>query len=233
MMVHPDNTLARYTMALPQHISLCGWDCGLAEVRYLYRWYNVRSEDTWSFLNETVPTELTPSTKIHAGNYHGLITSTDHPNKVLKRIWTDRVRPKVNDITITQTMKLHMSTNTEFTVPYQRVMGTVLGFQTSIDTTQRNGYTDPTLGRKDPCLTPSATVTLPPKRTPGGLYLFRKEANIVVNMTQGFDTVHSDVVESPIVCDSLVPFLRTFSIRRYEGTAISDRSSNNNYGPLL
>ena len=154
MMVHPDNTMARYTMVLPQHISLCGeWECGLAEVRYFYSWYNVRSEDTWFFLNETVPTELTPSTKILAGNYHGVITSIDHTNKVLKRMWTDRVRAKVNDNTITQTMKLRMSPNTEFTIPYQRVMGTVLGFQPSIDTTERNGYTDPTLGSQPrrPC----------------------------------------------------------------------------------
>ena len=97
MKVHHDNTLARYITDLPQRISLSDeWECRLAEIQYPHTWCNVRQEDTWFFLNEVDTVGLTQSTKIDAGYYHGPVILMDHINKVLRRMWTGKVRAEVS-----------------------------------------------------------------------------------------------------------------------------------------
>ena len=57
----------------------------------------------------------------------------------------------------------------------------------------------------------------------------------MVNMNQGFDTIYlyTDVVESRIVGDSLVPLLRCLPVRGGHGATVSDRFTNVHYVPLL
>ena len=231
MKVHPDNTLAHYITDLPQRISVSGeWECGLAEFQYPHTWYNVREGDTWFCLNERNPVGLTPSTKIAAGYHRSPEVLLDHVNKALKRMWTDKTRAKLSYSSITQKMTLHMSPSNDFTMAYQSAMGTILGFHPSLVTRPASDrdtrvYTHPRVGDEPPelGLKPSTTVTLPPEKakTTDSPYSYRQEANTVVNMHQGFDTiyVYTVVVESRIVGDSLVP--------------VSDRFTNVHYVPLL
>ena len=192
---------------------------------------------------------LTPSTKIAAGYYHSPDVLLDHVNKALKRMWTDKTWAKMSYSTITQKMTLHMSPGTDFSMPYQSAMGTILGFYPSLVTSPARDrdtrvYTHPRVGEEtnrayppEPSLTPSATVTSPPEKTKttDSPYSFRQEANTVVNMHQGFDTiyVYTDVVESRIVGDSLVPLLRCLPVRGGHGATVSDRFTNVHYVPLL
>ena len=178
---------------------------------------------------------LTPSTKIEAGYYHSPNVLLDHVNKALKRMWTDKTRAKLSYSTITQKMTLHMSPGTDFSMPYQSAMGTILGFYPSLVTSPARDrdtrvYTHPRVGEEpDLSLTPSATVTLKPKtKTTDSPYSFRQEANTVLNMNQGFDTiyVYTDVVESRIVGDSFVPLLRCLSVRGGHVATVSDRFTN-------
>ena len=75
-------------------------------------------------------------------------------------------------------------------------------------------------------------MTFKPKpKTTDNPYSFRQEANTVVNMNQGF--VYTDVVESRIVGDSLVPLLRCLPVRGVHGATVSDRFTNVHYVPLL
>ena len=189
---------------------------------------------------------LNPSTKIEAGYYHSPDVLLDHVNKALKRMWTDKTRAKLSYSTITQKMTLHMSTDTDFSMPYQSAMGTILGYYPSLVTSpardrDKRVYTHPRVGQEtnrtyppELGLTPSATVTLPPEK-PNITYSFRQEANTVVNMNQGFDTiyVHTDVVESRIVGDSLVPLLRCLPVSGGHGATVSDHFTNVHYVPLL
>ena len=93
----------------------------------------------------------------------------------------------------------------------------------------------PRLGGTDIGLTPSTSVVLPPEETPEGSYTYRKEAENVVHMDQGFDTIYfyADVVESRIVGDSLGPLLRALSVSGSHGATVSDRFTNIHYVPVL
>ena len=250
MKLHPDNTLAHYITDLPQRISMSGeWECGLAEIQYPHTWYNVREDDTWFYLNERIPVARTPCTKIEAGYYRSPDVLLDHVNKALKRMSTDKTRAKMSYSTITQKMTLHMSPGTDFSMPYQSAMGTILGFYPSLVTSPVRDrdirvYTHPRVGEEtnrayppELSLTPSAIVTLPPEKpkTIDSPYSFRQEATTAVNMNQGFDTiyVYTDVVESRIVGDSLVPLLRCLPVRGGHGVTVSDRFTNVHYVPLL
>ena len=247
--VHPDNTSTHYITDLPQCISLSGeWECGLAEIQYPHTWYNVREDDTWFFLNEVDPVGLTQSAKIAAGYYHSATILLDHVNKALIKMWTVKVRAKISYSTITKKMALHMLSSADFSMPYQNAMGTILGFHPSIVISPARGrvtrvYTHPRVGqennRTEPpelSLTPSATVNLKAKkRIAGSPYFFRREADTVVNMNQGFGTIYlyTDVVESRIVGDSFVRLLRSHPVRGTNGTTITYRFTNIHYVFLL
>ena len=106
-----------------------------------------------------------------------------------------------------------MSPGTDFSMPYQSAMGTISGFHPSVvaipSRVRTRVYTHPRVGDETNItyppelgLTPSATVMSKPETTTvDSPYSFRQEANTVVNMNQGFDTicVYTDVVESRIV----------------------------------
>ena len=66
-------------------------------------------------------------------------------------------------------------------------------------------------------------------------YPFMKEADSVMNMTQGLDSlyVYTDDVESRIVGDSLVSLLRIVPIQGAHGRTISKHFNNAQYLPLL
>ena len=78
-------------------------------------------------------------------------------------------------------------------------------------------------------------MIMPSTHSPDAPYPFRKEAEDVVNMTRGFDTiyVYTDVVESRIVGDSLAPLLRALPVGGSHGATVSDRFTNIHYVPLL
>ena len=250
MKMYPDNTLAHYITDLPRRIDVTGeWECGLAEIQYPHTWYNVTEEDVWFFLAENNPTGLIPRMKLASGYYKGPVTLMNRINRGLQRMMTDKTRAKLSYNTITQKMTLHMSPDTVFTIPYHSAVGPTLGFRKSVvtspsavvvaaaaaaaDNTRR--YVHPRLGGTDIGVTPSATVIMPPTDSPDARYPFRKEADDVVNMTRGFDTiyVYTDVVESRIVGDSLAPFLRTLRVAGSHGATVSDRFTNIHYVPLL
>ena len=260
MKMYPDNTLAHYITDLPRRIDLTGeWECGLAEIQYPHTWYNIGMYDTWFFLNETIAMGLTPSAKISAGYYKSPMTLMNHVNKGLNTMVTDEVRAKLSYSAITQKMTLHMTPDTEFTVPHRSALGRMFGFEPSvvssppslalagpsvlgsimaaITTATEMTSTDenPRLGGRNIGLTPSATVFLPPKETPDGLYTYRKEAEHVVQMDQGFDTiyVYTDVVESRIVGDSVAPLLRALPVGGSHGETVTDRFTNIHYVLLL
>ena len=66
-------------------------------------------------------------------------------------------------------------------------------------------------------------------------YPFHIEAEDVVNLTQGFDTlyVYTNIVESRIVGDTLAPLLRALPISGRHGDRVSARFTNVHYVPLL
>ena len=132
-------------------------------------------------------------------------------------------------------MTLHMTPSTDFTVLVRK-----LGFEPSVvssppaaDMTRTDVY--PRLGGTNIGLTASTSVVLPPEDTPDGSYTYRKEAENVVHMDQGFDTiyVYPDVVESRIVGDSLAPLLRALPVSGSHGATVSDRFTNIHYVPAL
>ena len=192
---------------------------------------------------------LTPSAKISAGYYKSPMTLMNHVNKGLNSMATDKVRAKLSYSTIIQKMTLHMTPGTEFTVPRRSALGRMLGFEPSVVSSPPS--TGPSTG---PSVlgsiisatisaaettsmdeNPSATVFLSPKETPDGQYTYRKEAEHVVQMDQGFDTiyVYTDVVESRIVGDSVEPLLRALPVGGSHGETVSDRFTNIHYVPLL
>ena len=135
-----------------------------------------------------------------------------------------------------------MTPSTEFTVPHHSALVKMLGFEPSVVSSPPAAAADmtrthvhPRLGVTDIGLTPSTSVVLPLKETPDGLYTYRKEAENVVHMDQGFDTiyVYTDVVESRIVGDSLAPLLRALSVSGSHGATVSDRFTNIHYVPVL
>ena len=125
-----------------------------------------------------------------------------------------------------------MAPSTELGMPHHSALGTMLGFYPSVvssppaaDTWE---YVHPSLRRKDIDLTPSASVVLLPRETTDGPYSSHKEADNVVSLAQGFHTiyVYTDVVESRIVGDRLVPLLRCFPFRGDTSATISERFTN-------
>ena len=131
--MYPDNTLAHDITDLPQCIDLSvEWECGLAEIQYPHTWYNIGVYDTWFFLNETIPMGLTPSAKISAGYYKSPMTLMNHVNKGLNSMATDKVQAKLSYSAITQTITLHMTPGTEFTVPHRSALVRMLGFDASM-----------------------------------------------------------------------------------------------------
>ena len=221
MKMYPDNTLAHYITYLPQRIDLTGeWKCGLAEIQYPYTWCNIEVDDIWFFLKKHEPVGQTPI----AGYYKGPVTLMNHVNKGLSRMWTDKTRAKFSYSSITQKITLHMTPSTEFTIPYLSALVRMLGFEPSVvssppaaDMTRTHVHPRP--GGTDIGLTPSTSVVLPLEEIPDGSYTYRKEAENVVHMDQGFDTIYiyTDVVESRIVGDSLAPLLRALSVSGSHG----------------
>ena len=228
-------------------------------VQYPHTWYNVGVKDTWFFLNEMNPMGLSPSAKISAGYY---MTLMNHVNNGLDRMSTDKVRAKISYSAITQKMTLHMTLGTEFSVPERSALAIMLGFDAStissppvppthplpsaeaplppallaaMTNAGERAYIHPSLRGRNIGLTPSVTVVAPPKETVDGPYSYRKEADNVVDMDQGFDTiyVYTDVVESRIVGDSLAPLLRSLPVSGSHGATVSDRFTNIHYVPLL
>ena len=233
MKVYPDNTLAHYITDLPQRIDLTGeWECGLATIQYPHTWYNVTEEDVWFFLNENDAPSRIPSTKLSSGYYNDPVTFMYHFNKGLYSMCTDKVQAQMSYSAVTQKMTLHMTPNTVFTIPYHSATTSMLGFRRSIVTTL------PVVIATDAESTrvrPSTSSVSPPQHPSDDSYPFHNEADDVVNMTHGVDTiyVYTDVVESRIVGDSLAPLLRALTISGRHGDTVSDRFTNIHYVPLL
>ena len=222
MTTHPDNTLTHYITALPHRIDLTGeWECGLAEIQYPHTWYNVTENDVWLFLNMIDVSDKSRRTKLSCGYYDNPLTLMYHVNKGLHSLRTKETRAQMSYSSVTQKMTLHMTANTVFTLPYHSAMTSMLGF------------------RRPVASEPEAVTSFPvidiDHLPSDSSYPFHVEADDVVNMTQGFDTLYAytDIVESRIVGDTLALLLRALPISGRHGDRVSDRFTNVHYVPLL
>ena len=220
MKTHLDNTLTHYITDLPQRIDLTGeWECGLAEIQYPHTWYNVTEDDVWLFLNEIDDPDVTRRTKLSCGYYDDPLTLMYHINKGLHSLWSEKTRVQMSYSSVTQKMTLHMTPNTVFIIPNHSSTASMLGFRTPVASDRE-------------AVTSSSVSDLHPSDSS---YPFHVEANDVVNMTQGFNTlyVYTDIVASRIVGDTLAPPLRALPISGRHGDILSDRFNNIHYVPLL
>ena len=220
MKTHPDNTLTHYTTDLPQRIDLTGeWECGLAEIQYPHTWYNVTENDVWLFLYEIDDPDMTRRSKLSCGYYNDPLTLMYHVNKGLHSLWSEKTRALMSYSSVTQKMTLHMTPNTVFIIPDHSSTTSMLGFRTPVVS-----------DREEEEVTSSSDL-----HPSDSSYPFHVEANDVVNMTQGFNTlyVYTDIVESRIVGDTLAPLLRALPISGRHGDILSDRFTNIHYVPLL
>ena len=136
---------------------------------------------------------------------------------------TYETQAQISYSTVTQKMTLHMTANTTFTIPYHSAVATLLGFRGPVASPAEleSGVSSPIL--------PIDT------RHPDSSYPFHIEADDVVNLTQGFDTlyIYTDVVEPRNVGDTLAPLLRAVPISGRNGDTVSARFTNVHYVPLL
>ena len=155
-------------------------------------------------------------------------------------------------------MTLHKTPGTEFVVPHHSALARMLGFDETVMSSpsappplpsaeallprglfeamvNASEYTHPSLCGRNIGLTPSATVVAPPKETADGPYSYRKEADNVVDMDLGFDTiyVYTDVVEFRIAGAILAPLLRSLPVGGSHSATVYDRFTNIHYVPLL
>ena len=222
MKTHPDNTLTHYITDLPKRIDLTGeWECGLSDIQYPHTWYNVTEDDVWLFLYEVNEPDVARRSRLSCRYYDDPLTLMYHVNKGLYRLWSEKTRAQMSYSSVTQKMTLHTTPNTVFITPHHSSITSMLGFRT------------PTIVERVPEeVTPSSVDDVHPADSS---YPFHIEADDVVNMTQGFNTlyVYTDVVESRIVGDTLAPLLRTLPISGRHGDILSDRFTNIHYVPLL
>ena len=219
MKTYFDNTLTHYITALPQRIDLTGeWKCGLAEFQYPHTWYNVTENDVWLFLNALDAPTTSQRTRLSCGYYDDPLTLMYHVNKGLYSLRTDETRAQMSYSSVTQKMTLHMTANTLFTIPYHSATASMLGFRRPV-ASKREAVTSSSVSDIDS----------------DSSYPFHVEADDVVNLTQGFDTlyVYTDIVESRIVGDTLAPLLRALPISGRHGDRVSARFTNVHYVPLL
>ena len=219
MKMHPDNTLTHYVTNLPQRIDLTGeWECGLAVFQYPHTWYNVTENDVWLFLNPIDDPDTYRRTKLSCGYYDDPLTLLYHVNKGLYNLRTAKTQARLSYSSVTQKMTLHMTANTLFTIPDHSATASMLGFRRPVSSDS---------------VTSSSTVI--DSHPSDSSYPFHVEADDVVNLTQGFDTlyVYTDIVESRIVGDTLAPLLRALPISGRHGDRVSARFTNVHYVPLL
>ena len=217
MKMHPDNTLTHYVTNLPQRIDLTGeWECGLAEFQYPHTWYNVTENDVWLFLNPVDAPDTYRRTKLSCGYYDDPLTLMYHVR--LYSLRTVNTQAQMSYSSVTQKMMLHMTANTLFTIPHHTT-ASMLGFRRPVASDS---------------VTSSSSIVIG-SRPSDSSYPFHVEADDVVNLTQGFDTlyVYTDIVESRIVGDTLAPLLRALSISGRHGDRVSARFTNVHYVPLL
>ena len=219
MEMHPDNTLTHYVTHLPQRIDLTGeWECGLAEVQYPHTWYNVTENDAWLFLNPVDAPHTYRRTQLSCGYYDDPLTLMYHVNKGLYTLRTSTTQAQMSYSSVTQKMTLHMTAITLFTIPHPTT-ASMLGFRKPVASDSA---------------TASSSTTMD-SRPSDSSYPFHFEAEDVVNLTQGFDTlyVYTNIVESRIVGDTLAPLLRPLPISGRNGDRVSARFTNVHYVPLL
>ena len=223
MKTHLDNTLTHYTTDLPHRIDRTGeWECGLTEMQYSHTWYNVTENDVWLFLNEIDAPDTSQRTKLSCGYFDDPLTLMYHVNKGLYSLGTAKTRAQMSYSSVTQKMTLHMTANILFTIPYYSATASMLGFREPVASEVETATT-------------STSSLVPDSMPSGSSYPFHIEADNVVDMTQGFNTlyVYTDVVESRIVGDTLALLLRSIPISGRHGDRVSERFTNVHYVPLL
>ena len=141
-----------------------------------------------------------------------------HVNKGLYSLRTANTQAQMSYSSVTQKMTLHMTANTLFTIPHHTT-ASMLGFRR------------PVASNSD---TASSSIGIDSHPSDSS-YPFHIEAEDVVNLTQGFDTlyVYTNIVESRIVGDTLAPLLRALPISGRHGDRVSARFTNVHYVPLL
>ena len=161
---------------------------------------------------------MTRPTKLSCGYYDDPSTLMYHINKGLYSMWSEKIRAQMSYSSVTQKMTLHITPNTVFIIPDHGATVSMLGFPTPV-VTDREAATSSSVSDVHPS---------------DASYPFHIEADDVVNMTQGFNTlyVYTDIV-SRIVGDMLAPLLRALPISGRHGDILSDRFTNIHYVPLL
>ena len=203
--LHPDNTLTRYTTALPQRISLSGqWECGMVEMQYTHSWYNVTSDNTW--LGVTLG-GATYAVRIDAGYYDTPTTLIRTINRRIRAVVKEK-NVKLSDSHNTQKVTIHMVQNSAFSVyslDLQNVLGLTQSIYTSPENENEKGFT---------------TVI---------------EAESVIDLAQGFYAlyVYASIVEPRVVGDSVVPLLRIVPIEGKHGDLVSKSFDNVQYVEVL
>ena len=144
----------------------------------------------------------------------------DVSRQQLYSLRTEETRAQMSYCSVTQKMTLHMTPNTVFTIPHSAT-ASMLGFRRPV--------------ASEPEAVTSSPVIAIDSHPSDSSYPFHVEADDVVNMTQGFDTlyVYTDIVESRIVGDTLAPLLRALPISGRHGDRVSDRFTNVHYVPLF
>ena len=164
--------------------------------QYPHSWYNVRETDATFFLGEHDCKDILPSRTIVAGFYYGPNRLIQHVNNELASMSTNTVKAKLSYITITQKVTLHVTPNTEFNIPLSNSLGLLQYLVPSVivspTSVTDNEYIYQRRGVHKVGLSPSTTVKS------SDVYTYHKEADSVMDMNQGFDTlyVHKDVVGS-------------------------------------
>ena len=183
--------------------------------------YMTLPSDVWFFLNTIDATDSSRRSKLSCGYYDDPLTLLYHVNKGLYSMRTEETQAQMSYSSVTQKMTLHMTANTLFTVPYHSAVATMLGFREPV--------------ASEPEAVTSSPVLPVDSRHPDSSYPFHIEADDVVNLTQGFDTLYlyTDIVESRIVGDTLAPLLRALPISGRHGDRVSTRFTNVHYVPLL
>ena len=166
--------------------------------------------------------DMTRRSKLSCGYYNDPLTLLYHVNKGLHSLWSEKTRALMSYSSVTQKMTLHMTPNTVFIIPDHSSTTSMLGFRTPVVSDREEEEVIP---RHPPSTYHPSDSSYP----------FHVEANDVVNMTQGFNTlyVYTDIVESRIVGDTLAPLLRALPISGRHGDILSDRFTNIHYVPLL
>lgn len=199
----PNNTLAKYTVQLPQPINLTrgGWEVALAECQFHKSWYNVKD----GYISITRLDEVT-NIAIEDGFYQSNQTLIDKLNEALKckarKLISDNIKFVYDDIS--RKCSLHYDIS-NFDIAFNFQLSPSLRAILNID--------ESTLSEESPCVMDSDTGNTVSVITANDVM----RLNIIYNIM-----IYSDIAEPNIVGDIETPLLRSIAVEgehwRYQST---------------